>query len=76
MIKKFDEFFEAKLWGDWALISPMLQTPDNKNRLSKQGLNILNSGCGMQSEDKQKRGEALPLGKSMKLEAPYPLGSE
>ena len=42
----------------------------------KQGLNILNSGCGMQSEDKQKRGEALPLGKSMKLETPYPLGSE
>ena len=42
----------------------------------KQGLNILNSGCGMQSEDKQKRGEALPLGKSTKLEAPYPLGSE
>ena len=42
----------------------------------KQGLNILNSGCGMQSEDKQKRVEALPLGKSMKLEAPYPLGSE
>lgn len=42
----------------------------------KQGLNILNSGCGMQSEDKQKRVEVLPLGKSMKLEAPYPLGSE
>jgi len=38
--------------------------------------NILNSGCGMQSEYKQKRGETLPLGKSMKLEAPYPLGSE
>ena len=30
----------------------------------------------MQSEDKQKRVEALPLGKSMKLEAQYPLGSE
>ncbi len=42
----------------------------------KQGLNILTSGCGMQSEDKQKRGEALPLGKSKKLEAPYPSGSE
>ena len=40
------------------------------------GLNILNSGCGMQSEVKQKRVEVLPLGKSMKLEAPYPLGSE
>lgn len=42
----------------------------------KQGLNILHSGCGMQSEDKQKRGEALPLGKSTKLEAPYLLMSE
>lgn len=42
----------------------------------KQGLNILNSGCGVQSEDKQKRDEAFPLGKSMKLEAPYLLRSE
>ena len=44
--------------------------------IKKQGLKILNSGCGMQSEDKQKRVEVLPLGKSMKLEAQYPLGSE
>ena len=34
----------------------------------KQGLNIL-SGSGTESDIKQKRGEALPLGKSMKPEA-------
>ena len=33
----------------------------------KQGINIL-SGCGIQSDIKQKRVEALPLGKSMKPE--------
>ncbi len=38
----------------------------SKNIL-KQGLNIL-SGCGTQSDVKQKRGEALPLGESMKPE--------
>lgn len=31
-------------------------------------LNIL-SGCGIQSDTKQKQGEALPLGESMTLEA-------
>ncbi len=30
----------------------------------KQGVNVL-SGCGMQSDTKQKRDEALPLGESM-----------
>lgn len=39
----------------------------------KQGLNIL-SGCGMQSDTKQKQGEALPLGESVTLEA-QPIGS-
>jgi putative transposase len=39
----------------------------------KQGINIL-SGCGMQSDTKQKQGEALPLGKSVTLEA-QPIGS-
>ena len=39
----------------------------------KQGLNIL-SGCGAQSDVKQKREEALPLGESMKPEA-QPIGS-
>ena len=39
----------------------------------KQGINIL-SGCGMQSEYKQKQAEALTLVKSMKLEA-HPIGS-
>ena len=34
----------------------------------KQGINIL-SGCGMQSDTKQKQGEALPLGESVTLEA-------
>ena len=34
----------------------------------KQGIKIL-SGCGMQSDTKQKRDEALPLGESMTLEA-------
>jgi putative transposase len=34
----------------------------------KQGINIL-SGCGMQSDTKQKQGKALPLGKSMTLES-------
>jgi putative transposase len=35
----------------------------------KQGLNLLGCGSGIGSQDKQKRAEALPLGKSMKLEA-------
>lgn len=39
----------------------------------KQGINIL-SGCGMQSDKKQKQGEALPLGESATLEA-QPIGS-
>ena len=39
----------------------------------KQGINIL-SGCGMQSDTKQKQGEALPLGESVTLEA-QPIGS-
>lgn len=39
----------------------------SKNIL-KQGINIL-SGCGIQSDIKQKQGEALPLGESMNLEA-------
>lgn len=39
----------------------------------KQGLNIL-SGCGMQSDSKQKRDEALPLGESATPEA-QPIGS-
>lgn len=43
----------------------------SKNIL-KQGLNIL-SGCGTQSDVKQKRGEALPLGESMKPET-QPIG--
>ena len=36
--------------------------------LLKQGINIL-SGCGMQSDTKQKHSEALPLGESMTYEA-------
>lgn len=39
----------------------------------KQGINIL-SGCGMQSDIKQKQGEVLPLGESVTLEA-QPIGS-
>jgi len=39
----------------------------SKNIL-KQGLNII-SGCGMQSDKKQKRNKALPLGKSVTSEA-------
>ena len=38
------------------------------NNILKQGLNIL-SGCGMQSDTKQKHSEALPLGESMTYEA-------
>lgn len=34
----------------------------------EQGLKIYNSGCGMQSESKQKREEALPLGEPMSHE--------
>ena len=36
--------------------------------IKKQGINIL-SGCGMQSDTKQKHSEALPLGESMTYEA-------
>jgi len=39
----------------------------------KQGINIL-SGCGMQSDTKQKHSEALPLGESATYEA-QPIGS-
>ncbi len=38
----------------------------------KQGINIL-SGCGTQSDSKQKQGKALPLGESATLEA-QPIG--
>jgi len=34
----------------------------------EQGMNDFHSGCGTQSEPKQKRGEALPLGKSVRPE--------
>ena len=37
--------------------------------IKKQGLKILSCGSGIESQDKQKRGEALPLGKSMTSEA-------
>lgn len=40
--------------------------------IKKQGLKIL-SGLGTNSDIKQKRGEALPLGESMTHEA-YPIG--
>ena len=43
--------------------------------IKKQGLKIL-SGSGIESDIKQKRSKALPLGESMKPEALYPLGSE
>jgi hypothetical protein len=43
----------------------------SKNIL-KQGLNIL-SGCGTQSDKKQKRSKALPLGESATPEA-QPIG--
>ncbi len=38
--------------------------------IKKQGLNIL-SGSGIESDIKQKRGEALPIGKSMKHETNF-----
>ncbi|MFK5981485.1 MAG: hypothetical protein QM499_01125 [Flavobacteriaceae bacterium] len=44
----------------------------SKNIL-KQGLNII-SGCGIQSDKKQKRSKALPLGESVTSEA-QPIGS-
>ena len=54
----------------------MKQKENNFNasvNIKKQGINIL-SGCGMQSDTKQKQGEALPLGESVTLEA-QPIGS-
>jgi len=36
----------------------------------EQGLNNFNSGCGMQSEVKQKRGEALPIEASLRATKP------
>ena len=40
--------------------------------IEQEGLKILKipSGCGVQSDAKQKRVEALPLGEPMKPEAP------
>ena len=37
--------------------------------IKKQGLKILNCGSGIESQDKQKRSKALPLGESMTSEA-------
>lgn len=37
--------------------------------IKKQGLKILSCGSGIESQDKQKRGKALPLGESMTHEA-------
>jgi hypothetical protein len=41
---------------------------------SKIELKTFTSGCGMQSDDNQKRDEALPLGESMTSEA-HPIAS-
>ena len=49
----------------------MKQKENNFNasvNIKKQGINIL-SGCGMQSDTKQKHSEALPLGESATYEA-------
>ena len=40
----------------------------------REGLNILKSGSGIESDSKQKPVEALPLGKSMKQETQPSLG--
>ena len=45
-------------------------------RNTHKGWKMVRCVSGTDSQLKQKRVEALPLGKSMKLEAPYPLGSE
>ena len=37
--------------------------------IKKQGLKILRCGSGIESQDKQKRSKALPLGESMTSEA-------
>ena len=37
--------------------------------IKKQGLKILSCGSGIESQDKQKRSKALPLGESMTSEA-------
>jgi hypothetical protein len=43
--------------------------------IKKQGLKILSCGSGIESQDKQKRSKALPLGESMTSEAhPIALG--
>jgi putative transposase len=42
---------------------------NSSRNILEQGLNDFNSGCGAQSEPKQKRGEALPSGESVNLEA-------
>ena len=43
--------------------------------IKKQGLKILSCGSGIESQDKQKRSKALPLGESMTSEAqPHAFG--
>lgn len=54
-------------------IKSMANNINAAKNILKQGINIL-SGCGMQSDTKQKRDKALPLGESATPEA-QPIGS-
>ena len=49
--------------------SPCCRDFNASINIKKQGLKILSCGSGIESQDKQKRSKALPLGESMTSEA-------
>ena len=50
-------------------IKSMANSVNASINIKKQGLKILSCGSGIESQDKQKRSKALPLGESVTSEA-------